>query len=217
MTKINEMDNNDFALVFRWLDDNDAVHVRLIVLITDVPDSVDAAQVKQVVSVMSKSILEGTSFIFDYDHNAEVDWQKGYKLIQSGDWNTQLEAEVAELKERSLMTNIEEDGVRISAISDTGLHVYMFQDADGHFDRRRLIPYSDLLDDLQGEKRITLRLPLELHSLLSSAAYRDASSSLNSFCINTLAEAVGYEASKMEEFEASKRKPGRPKKVQDKE
>ena len=82
---------------------------------------------------------------------------------------------------------------------------------------RRLIPYSDLLDDLQGEKRITLRLPLELHSLLSGAAYSNASASLNSFCINTLAEAVGYEASKMEEFEASKRKPGRPKKVHDSE
>ena len=126
MKKTDEMDSNDFALVFRWLDDNDTVHVRLIVLITDVPAAVDAAQVKGVVTIMSKSILEGTSFMADYEHNAEVDWQKGYKLIPSGDWNAQLEAEVAELKERSLMTNMEQDGIRISAISGAGflcLHI----------------------------------------------------------------------------------------------
>ena len=215
MTKITEAGRNDFALVYRWLDDSDEVHVRLIVLITDVPASIDIAQVKQVVMAMSKSILQGTKFMSDQDDNAEVDWQKGYKLIQSGDWNMQLKAEVAELKERSLMTDKEEDGVRISTISDSGVYVYI--DNGECFDMLRLIPYSDLLDDLQGEKRITLRLPLELHSLLSRAAYRDASSSLNSFCIHTLAEAVGYDASKMEEFEALKRKPGRPKKVQDSE
>lgn len=216
MAKINGTDKNDFALVYRWLDDDDAVHMRLIVLVADVPASVDAAQVKQSVTAVSKSILEGTTFMSDHDDHAEVDWQKGYKLIQCNEWNSQLEAEAVELKERSSMTNMEQDGVRISAIADSGFYVFMFNDVVGkRSEMLRLIPYNDLLDDLQGEKRITLRLPLELHSLLARAAYRDVSSSLNSFCIHMLAEAVGYDASKMEEFEAAKRKPGRPKKVQD--
>ena len=216
MAKTETVDGKEFALVHRRLDDNDVIHSRLIVLITEVPHGVDVAEVKNVSGVMGKSILAGTGFAVDHDHDIEVDWSKGFKLVPSPEWNAKLKADVALLKERALMTDVEEYGVRISEVSSTGLYV-LVDNEHGSSDFQRLIPYSDLLDDLQGEKRITLRLPMELHSLLARAAYEGVSSSLNSFCIKTLAEAVEYDDSKLEEFEAQRRKPGRPKKVQDSE
>ena len=71
--------------------------------------------------------------------------------------------------------------------------------------------YDELVGRLNLEKRITLRLPWTLHVALSRAA---GNMTLNSFCIKTLADAVGYKE-EVKEFEAQRRKPGRPKKVQD--
>ena len=75
---------------------------------------------------------------------------------------------------------------------------------------REDISYDDLLDKLNDEKRVTLRLPVGLHFALSRAA---GDMTLNAYCTKTLADAVGY--SDLPEFEAQRRKPGRPKKVQD--
>ena len=72
-----------------------------------------------------------------------------------------------------------------------------------------VISYDDLLDKLNDEKRVTLRLPVGLHFALSRAA---GDMTLNAYCIKTLADAVGY--TDLSEFEAQRRKPGRPKKVQ---
>ncbi len=78
-------------------------------------------------------------------------------------------------------------------------------------------PHGTTYDEIVGrfnlEKRITLRLPWSLHVALSRAA---GDMTLNSFCIKTLADTVGYKE-EVEEFEAQRRKPGRPKKVQDSE
>lgn len=76
-----------------------------------------------------------------------------------------------------------------------------------------VISYDELLDKLNDEKRITLRLPNALHYALSQAARKIT---LNSYCIKILSDAVGY-GERLEEFEAQRRKPGRPKKVQDSE
>ncbi len=214
MAGIKKANDDEFALVYRWLDDDDTIHVRLLVLITDVPASVDVAQVKNVVSLLSKSILEGSRYFYEHDEDVEVNWSKGFKLVPLLDWDAKLKAEVAILKERALKTDQQVAEVRIVSLMNSGVQVMMDDDLN---ESCRLVPYSDLLDDLQGEKRITLRLPLELHSLLVSAAYNNVSSSLNSFCIEKLAEAVEFDEGKLEEFEAQRRKPGRPKKVQDSE
>ena len=204
----------DFALVYRWLDDEDVVHSRLLVLITDVPEAVSLTQVKQTVGTVSKTILEGTRFFSEQHDEAEVNWSKGYKLVPSMDWDEPLAQRVDNLKERSLMTGMMEEysGIQIVSPEKMGMFVYM---EDGEF--LILIPYNDFLDNLKGEKRITLRLPLELHALLANEAYRSVYSSLNSFCINTLAKAVNYDEENLERFESERRKPGRPKKVQDSE
>ena len=73
--------------------------------------------------------------------------------------------------------------------------------------------YDELVGRFYSEKRITLRLPWALHVALSRAS---GNMTLNSFCIKTLADAVGYKE-EVEQFEAQRRKPGRPKKVQDAE
>ncbi len=73
-----------------------------------------------------------------------------------------------------------------------------------------VISYEELLDKLNDEKRVTLRLPVGLHFALSRAS---GDMTLNAYCTKTLADAVGY--GDLPEFEAQRRKPGRPKKVQD--
>jgi hypothetical protein len=77
----------------------------------------------------------------------------------------------------------------------------------------REVNYEELLDMLNDEKRVTLRLPVGLHVALAKEA-KDMT--LNSFCLKVLADAVGY-GERLEEFEAQRRKPGRPKKDQDSE
>lgn len=53
-----------------------------------------------------------------------------------------------------------------------------------------LITYADLLDEAKGEKRVTVRFPIGLHSMLVKAAQ---GKSFNQFCIDVMAAAVGYE------------------------
>ena len=81
------------------------------------------------------------------------------------------------------------------------------------------LDYEELVDKRNDEKRITLRLPNSLHYALSQAAVA-VKVTLNSYCIKVLADEVGY-GDKLEDFEAhreaNRRKPGRPKKVQDSE
>ena len=72
--------------------------------------------------------------------------------------------------------------------------------------------YDELVGRFSSEKRITLRLPWTMHVALNRAAKHQT---LNSFCIEKLADAIGYQ--ELNEFEAQRRKPGRPKKVQDSE
>jgi len=52
------------------------------------------------------------------------------------------------------------------------------------------ISYADLLDEAQGEKRITLRVPIGLHAAIVRAA---RGGSVNQFCIDILAATVGYQ------------------------
>jgi len=75
------------------------------------------------------------------------------------------------------------------------------------------LEYEELVDRLNGEKRITLRLPNALHYALAQAAGKET---LNSYCIKLFADAVDY-GDKLDDFEKKRNKPGRPKKVQDAE
>lgn len=91
-------------------------------------------------------------------------------------------------------------------------------EAPDHIETRLIIlqrieelDYEELLDRVNNEKRITLRLPVGLHVALSRST---GGMTLNSYCIRVLADAVGY-SRKLEEFEKKRNKPGRPKKVQD--
>ena len=56
------------------------------------------------------------------------------------------------------------------------------------------ITYADLLDEGNGERRVTLRLPVGLHAALVKSA-SGASASLNQFCLQALAAAVTYDLS----------------------
>jgi Rho termination factor, RNA-binding domain len=49
------------------------------------------------------------------------------------------------------------------------------------------LTYSDLLDEANGEKRVTLRLPIGLHAALVKAS---EGRSFNQFCVNTLYAAI---------------------------
>ena len=55
--------------------------------------------------------------------------------------------------------------------------------------------YDDVLDQIGEERRLTLRLPSGLHTLVAKAA-STRKVSINQFCINTLAETVGTEIEK---------------------
>lgn len=57
------------------------------------------------------------------------------------------------------------------------------------------LSYDDVLDQIGEEKRLTLRLPSGLHTLVAKAA-ATRKVSINQFCIKTLAEAVGTEIEK---------------------
>lgn len=53
------------------------------------------------------------------------------------------------------------------------------------------VHYDDLLDQLNDEKRVTLRLPKGLHTLTAKEAAKKGVS-VNQFCIGILSEAVNY-------------------------
>jgi hypothetical protein len=74
--------------------------------------------------------------------------------------------------------------------------------------------FDQMADSILDEHRISLRLPMGLYiTLLDAASHKGVT--LNSFCIGALASRVDY--GEIEEFEKLRRKPGRPKKVQDSE
>jgi len=211
MANISDTESKEFALVHRKMDDSDVITERLRVVITDVPASVEVHHLKSTVDAVGSDILEE---IRGVDYDEQVDWSNGYKLAASERWNDALRAKVSELKEESQKTDEEiEDGVPRALDTELGRRVILGNDSCDLL--CRIVTYADLWDHLTGEKRITLRLPRGLHSLLARNAYQSASSSLNSFCTRTLADAVGYED--LEEFEAQQRKPGRPRKTQDAE
>ena len=62
-------------------------------------------------------------------------------------------------------------------------------------DPAETLTFADLLDEAQGEKRVTLRLPIGLHSQLVKAA---SGKSFNQFVTETLAGAIGYAEESLE-------------------
>lgn len=209
MSKNKDADAEEFLIVHRWLDDSDALHVRPLVLVTDVPESVDVARLKDMIDAIGDDFTVGTSSV------EEVDWSRGYKAVPRSQWDERLVADVERLKQNASMTDQQIEGVRIATVmGENDFSVLLDEDLN---QMCRLVSYGALADSLKGEKRVTLRLPLGLHSCLVREAYLGVHSSLNSFCIQALANAVNYDAGELKEFEAQRRKPGRPKKVQDSE
>lgn len=139
-----------------------------------------------------KEILEKSG---DYNANS---WRE-YRVIPDNQWEaeTKWAYEVDGDIRAWAIELCNEEGVA-SCVHEPGRHGTTYDELTGRF---------------YDEKRITLRLPWGLHVALSRAAN---GTSLNSFCIGTLAASVGY-SDMVDEFEAQRRKPGRPKKVQDSE
>ena len=209
MAKITES-NKEFAVVRRWLDDEDVVHTQLLVLITQAPVGATVEEIKRIISGFGDSFLDGVG---KGEEERHLDWTSGNKVVPSDSWNDDLKQEVALLQSTALRVGEETYGV-VYVRDAEGDDSFVLDDEHNCYWRR--VTFSGLLDQLTGEKRITLRLPLGLHSALGREAYSRGYNSLNSFCINLLANAVNYEEL-VEDFEAMRRKPGRPKKVQDAE
>ena len=200
--------SSEFVVVHRWLDDNDVLHMRPLVLITDVPETADVARLKAMIDAIGDDFTVGTS-----SPDEEVDWSKGYKILSRSQWDERLVADVKQMKQNISMTEKRVNNFPISTVrGENDFWVMLNEDHDFMC---RLVSYGELIDSLRGEKRVTLRLPLGLHTSLVREANAGFYRSLNSFCIQKLAEAVNYDAGELEEFETSRRKPGRPKKVQD--
>lgn len=214
MATISENGGNDYALVHRTLDDNDELTVRLLVIITDTPDTVDVQNVKGIIDAVGSDLTECVGETDWERRNERVDWRQGYKVIPSTQWDDALRVCVTNVKYRSSMTDELQDDWPIVSTGHLGSLV-MVDERCQEF--QRIVSYADLVDHLAGEKRITLRLPRALHSRLVQRAFDSVAppGQLNTYCLRTLAEAVGYED--LVDFEAQKRKPGRPKKVQDAE
>ena len=63
-------------------------------------------------------------------------------------------------------------------------------------DPSEAIPYSELMDEAKGEKRVTLRIPIGLHTALVRAAQ---GKSFNQFCIDALGAAIAYQEPSLED------------------
>lgn len=201
--------SKEFVVVYRWLDDSDVLHMRPLVLITDVPESVDLARLKEMIDAIGDDFTAGTSSVDG------VDWSRGYKILPRGQWDERLVADVEQMKQNISMTEKRVNNFPIATVmGENDFSVLLNEDYDSMC---RLVSYGALIDSLRGEKRVTLRLPLGLHTSLIREANAGAYRSLNSFCIQALAESANYDAGELEEFESLRRKPGRPKKVQDSE
>lgn len=201
--------NKEFAIIRRWLDDEDVVHTRLLALITQAPADATVNEIKQLIANFGDSFLEG---IGNFEQDRHLDWATGNKVVPNEDWSGEVKRQVELLQATALRVGEMCDGdvpYIENALSDDNTIL----DEEHNFYWRR-VTYSGLLDELKGEKRITLRLPMGLHSALGREAYSRGYGSLNSFCINVLAGAVEY-SELVEDFETQRRKPGRPKKVQD--
>jgi len=135
-----------------------------------------------------KNILERSG---EYDSTM---WRE-YRVIPDGEWETQ-----------------ETWNHSIDHITDWAVTLRDKEDLLGcvHQSSAHGTTYDELVSRFHDEKRITLRLPWAMHVALNRAA---KDQTLNSFCVEKLAEAIGYQ--ELEEFESLRRKPGRPKKMQD--
>lgn len=202
MSVFTKIGSKEFAVVHRWLDDEDVMHVRLLALITDAPDGVTVPDLKGLIDSIGERFLEGIT-------EDQINWDQGYKVAPADAWDEKIKEEVARLERQA--ARVDEDYEGTPYISDPeNDDVPIFLDTDHRWFCRR-VTYASLRDSLKGEKRITLRLPIGLHSALARASY--GYESLNSFCIRTLASAVDY-SEIVDEFEAQRRKPGRPKKIE---
>lgn len=201
MLELGNEGSKEFAVVNRWLDDEDNLHTLPLVLITNVPKNVTVPDLKGLIDSIGTTFLDGVV-------DAQVDWAHGSKLLPDDKWDDKLKADMAQLKLNATRVNEEYEGVPyVRDPEDDDALVLLYQDM---WFFCRIVTYSGLLDSLKGEKRITLRLPMGLHSALARAS--QSYGSLNSYCIKTLAASVNY-SDIVDEFEAQRRKPGRPKKA----
>jgi len=77
--------------------------------------------------------------------------------------------------------------------ADWALIAYNYELRQSMFELTPEISYEDLLDKLNDEKRVTLRLPKGLHTITAKEAAKKGVS-VNQFCIGVLSEAVNYAA-----------------------
>ena len=195
--------DQEFAVILRWLDDTDALHLRLLALITHAPRTADVAQVKGLIESVGKTLLEGVAA------EEPIDWQRGYKVVPDAQWDAALKAEVALLAEVMAQGDGQYYGVPLVSDRDNNDLVALLHEDKGWFCRR--VSYAALQDSLKGEKRITLRLPLDLYLEVGRVAFAQPDRSLNAFCLETLAHAVGH-GDRLEEYEAKRQKAHAPKK-----
>lgn len=195
--------DREFAVIHRWLDDTDALHLRLLALITHVPRTADVAQVKGLIEAVGRTLLEGVA------PEAAVDWQHGCKVVPDVQWDAALKAEVALLADVMTRGDGQYYGVPLVSDRDNNDVVVLLHEDKGWFCRR--VSHAALQDSLKGEKRITLCLPLDLYLEVGRAAFAEPDGSLNAFCLQTLAHAVGH-GDRLEEYEARRQKAHAAKK-----
>ena len=183
MSPISGEGKTDFIIARRELDEeDDFVRLTPIFLIVGVPEDTDTNEMK--------SILEKTG---QYD---SAEW-RNYRVLPHATWEDQENWNIKNASRDDIMDwaiTVRDDEDLLNCVHEPAVHGTTFDELVGRF---------------TDEKRITLRLPWTMHVALSRAAQHQT---LNSFCIEKLAEAIGYK--ELNEFEASRRKPGRPKKVE---
>ena len=196
--------DREFAVIRRWLDDTDTLHLRLLALITRAPRTADVAQIKALIEAVGKPFLEGVT-------SEAVRWQTGDKVVPEAQWDDALRAEAALLSDTLAHGDGQYYGVPLVPDRDNNDVVVLLHEDKGWFCRR--VSYAALQDALKWEKRITLRLPLDLYLELGRVAFAEPDGSLNAYCLIALAHAVGQE-DRLEEYEAKRQKAQAPKKRQ---
>jgi len=188
MSGISGEGKKDFIIARRQLDaDHDIVTLIPIYLIVAAPEDTDVNEMK--------SILEKAG---EYESSM---WRE-HRVIPSDQWDAQenWNHNIDHIEDWAITLRDEED--LYNCVHEPAPHGTTFDELVGRF---------------YDEKRITLRLPWSLHVALNRAK---GEFTLNTFCIKVLGEAVGF-GELVEEFEAQReaqrRKPGRPKKVQESE
>lgn len=180
-----------FLIAHRILDEeDDVVLLEPVFLLADAPEDMEVSEVKDLFEKTGST----NEFTDDYSTPAPDKVWREYKVVPEEEWAS------------SRWNPDAEDGLTFA------MGNYDISALTSGRGSSRVALYDYLARRVSDEKRITLRLPFGLHVALARVA-KDMT--LNSFCVKTLADAVGY--SDLPEFEAQRRKPGRPKKVQDSE